>query len=84
MATLARIQSRGQLTLPHQIREQAGVKAGDTVVVRVTPSGVVELHPLPSLTIDELVALYPIAGPINEALDREAWEEAAAIDVIGQ
>jgi AbrB family looped-hinge helix DNA binding protein len=84
MATLARIQTRGQLTLPRQVREQAGVKPGDVVMVRVTPAGVVELRPLPSLTVDELVEMFPIEGPIDEARDRELWEAEAAAEIFGQ
>lgn len=84
MATLAKIQTRGQLTLPRQVREQAGVKAGDMLIVRVTPAGVVELRPLPSHTVDELVEMFPIEGPINEALDRESWEAEAAAEVFGR
>jgi AbrB family looped-hinge helix DNA binding protein len=84
MAVLARIQTRGQLTLPRQVREQAGVKAGDVVMVRVTPAGIVELRPLPSLTVDQLVEMFPIEGPIDEARDRDSWEAEAAADVFGR
>lgn len=84
MPALAKVQARGQVTLPSEIRRRAGLKPGDTVVVRLTKQGVVELSPLPSLTVDELFALYPIQGPIDEPADREAWQAKAAAEIFGQ
>jgi AbrB family looped-hinge helix DNA binding protein len=84
MSATAKVQARGQVTLPQKIRQEAGIKPGDELLVRVAPSGVVELSPMPTLTIDELVALYPIEGPIDEAADREAWQDEAAKDVFGR
>jgi AbrB family looped-hinge helix DNA binding protein len=77
----AKVQARGQITLPQKIREKAGIKPGDELWVHVTPSGTIEMKVLPSLTVDELVALYPIEGPIDDKADRDAWEDEVLNDV---
>ncbi len=84
ITALAKVQARGQVTLPREIRRAIGIEPGDTIVLRVTGPGKVELGVLPRLTIDDLAARYPIEGPIDEPADRAAWQEAAAKDVLGQ
>ncbi len=84
MSATAKVQARGQVTLPQKIRQEAGIKPGDELLIRVAPSGTVELSPMPSYSIDELAAMYPIEGPIDEAVDREAWEDEAAKEVFGR
>jgi antitoxin PrlF len=36
---IATVTSKGQVTLPKQVREAAGIKPGDKVIVRATASG---------------------------------------------
>lgn len=81
---LAKIQSRGQITLPRAIRQSLGLMAGDIVSLRSTAPDTVELKVLPRLSLADLLERYPIEGPINEAADREQWEEKAARDVLGE
>ena len=83
MVAVSKLLPRGQVTVPHAIRRQAGFEAGDTLTFRVTGEGTVEIKALPRLTVAELVKRYPIEGPIDEAADREKWEAEAAKDVFG-
>lgn len=84
MVTLSQVRERGQLTLPQEALEEAGVTSGDVLEVRVTGEGTMELRVLPRRTAAELFARYPIEGPIDEESSREAWQAVAAKDVIGE
>jgi AbrB family looped-hinge helix DNA binding protein len=81
---LSKLLTRGQLTLPKEIREAAGIGAGDLVTVTVTGPGRVELRLVPRLRLADALERYLIEGPIDEGRDRAAWQEAAAEDAIGQ
>src|SRR5687768_9542174 len=52
---LVRVQDRGQVTLPAEVRKRLGLKKGDLVVVRETAEGVL---------------LTPQVAAITDALDR--------------
>lgn len=80
---LAKMLTRGQITLPRSIRGAAGIKPGDVLAVAVTGPGRVELRALPRLTLAETFERYRIESPIDEARDREAWQAKAAEDVLG-
>lgn len=84
MTTLGKVQSRGQITLPRAIREAAGVKPGDTVIVRAIGPGRVEIKVLPLLTLEEMFERFRIEEPIDERTAREEWEDIAAGDVFGE
>lgn len=84
MVALSQVRERGQLTLPQEALEEAGFTSGDVVAVRVTGEGTMELRVLPRLTAAELIARYPIEGPIDEEAARDAWQAVAAKDVIGE
>lgn len=84
MAALSKVQARGQVTLPRAIREAAGVKPGDSVIMRAIGPGTVEIKVLPRLTAAELFERYRIDGPIDFEKDREIWEAEAAKDIFGE
>lgn len=71
----------GSVSLPEQIRAAAEIEQGDLVTFRVTPDRVIEIrtHWLPTLA--EAIERYPIVGPIDEAADREAWQDVAAAEL---
>jgi bifunctional DNA-binding transcriptional regulator/antitoxin component of YhaV-PrlF toxin-antitoxin module len=83
MATLSKVQSRGQVTLTREVRQAAGIEPGDTVIMRATRPGTVELTVLPQMTLAELLEEYAIEGPVDIAVDRERWQELAAQHVFG-
>lgn len=78
----ARVQSRGQITLPSEARRKAGIRPGDTLNVEVLGSGEIRLKALPRLGPRQLRDRYPIEAPIDEPRDRAAWQAKAAEVVI--
>jgi AbrB family looped-hinge helix DNA binding protein len=84
MAVLGKVQPRGQITLPRAVRQAAGVKPGDTVIVRATGPGRIEIKALPRLSLEEMFERFRIEDSIDEVRDREQWEEIAARDVFGE
>ena len=83
MSALGKVQSRGQVTLPRAVRQAAGVKPGDTVIVRATGPGTVEIRALPRMTVAEMVEKYRIEEPINWETYREELEDLAAEHIFG-
>lgn len=82
MTSIAKVQSRGQVTLPSQERKAIGLQPGDTVVVRQTGDQTLELRALPKITLADLIERYPIEGPVDWDVVREEWEAEAAKDFI--
>jgi AbrB family looped-hinge helix DNA binding protein len=83
MAALGKVQARGQVTLPSAIRRAVGLKPGDVVLIEATGPNTVRLKTLPRLTLAEALERFRVRGPIDDAADREAWQDTAARDVMG-
>lgn len=66
MAIDAKVQERGQVTLPKQIREEANVGHGDIVSAEVNDRGQIVLTPKRHLTIHDLRRMFPIPEPIGD------------------
>lgn len=66
MAIDAKVQERGQLTLPKQIRDEAKVGHGDIVSAEVNEHGQIVLTPRRHLTIHDLRRMFPITEPIGD------------------
>ncbi len=81
--SLARVLARGQVTLPRDVRRQAGIKPGDAIDVQVLGPGLLQFVVLPKLSPRQLRDRYPIEGPVDEASDRQAWEATAAAEILG-
>lgn len=79
---LGKVQSRGQITLPSSVRQSAGLRPGDVLAFKVVGPGKIELRALSRLTLKEALAKWPIEGPVDDAADREEWQDVAARDVI--
>lgn len=84
MAGMTRIRSRGQVTLPAGIRTLAGVRSGDSVMFRVIGPGRIEIAAFTPMTLDEMVARFPIEGPVDWNRDRDSWEGDAAGEALGE
>ena len=80
---VSKILARGQVTLPRRIRQAAGLRPGDVLAFEVLGPGKVEVRALSGLTLEETFAKYEITEPIDDAADREKWQDQAARDVIG-
>ena len=79
MLKLARVQARGQVTLPREVRKWLAIKPKDLLAFELNPDGHVRLSVVPFISATELFARYPGDGQAVDmaALRREA-EEAAA------
>lgn len=73
--------SKGQITLPKEIREQLGLKAGVRFECFVDGDGQIVLVPL-TVKLEDLIGILPYSGPpktieeINEAIVQAAVERA--------
>ena len=73
--------SKGQITLPKEIRERLGLKAGVKFDCYVDRDGQVVLVPL-TVKLKDLIGILPYSGPprtveeINEAIAQAAVERA--------
>ena len=83
MVVLGKVLARGQVTLPREIRRETGLSQGDIVVFQATSPDTIEIRRLPRLTLAEALERYRIEGPVNDAIDREQWQDVAARDVLG-
>ncbi len=81
---LGKVLSRGQVTLPREIRRAAGIQPGDTVTLRVSGAGRIEIRVLPRLRLAEALARYRVEGPVDDRVDRARWQAEAAGDVLGR
>lgn len=79
MTSIAKVQSRGQVTLPNRERKAIGLEPGDTVVVRQTGDQTLELKAIPRMTVQEMVERYGVDGSVNiEQIRAEAENDMAA------
>lgn len=73
---VATITSKGQVTIPVEIREQLGLGARDKVIFRLGKGNRVELEPLPMSLEEAYGSVAPLGRPENlEELQRIAKEE---------
>ncbi len=80
---IGKVQSRGQITLPREVRRAAQIQPGDSVTIQAVGPGTVQVRILSRLTLADLLERYPIEGPVNIAADRTKWEATAAEEVLG-
>ncbi len=80
---VGKVREDGQISLPTEVHKAAGIKPGDLLSVDVTERGTVEIRRLSTLRLSEALERYRIEGPIDDAADREEWQDIAARDVLG-
>lgn len=83
MSVVMKVQERGQVTLPKRLRDDRGLKAGDSVIVIPDGAGSYRLERLEQLTFREMVERWGRKDPTNaddvermieEGLEAEADE----------
>jgi bifunctional DNA-binding transcriptional regulator/antitoxin component of YhaV-PrlF toxin-antitoxin module len=79
---LAKVLSRGQVTLPQNVRQEAQIRPGDTVNVFVVGPGQLKVEVVHRMDPEEFFEAYRIDVPIDLAALRAEWEVDAADDVI--
>jgi AbrB family looped-hinge helix DNA binding protein len=80
---VGQVRTGGQISLPAEIQQAVGIEPGDLVSIDVTAQGTVEIRRLSPLRLSEALERYRIEGPIDDATDRERWQDVAARDVLG-
>ena len=78
---LVRVQERGQITLPVEIRRKWGLKPGDLVAVEETSTGaaVVPQKAIPAAELAELEEVFRNSGITMDEWVESAREERAQI-----
>ncbi len=77
-STITRVQSRGQVTLPKELREQTQIAPGDLVRISVTDEGNLQIAPAGIKPLEYYWEKFAIEGPVDvESMLREAEEEEA-------
>ena len=64
---LIRLQRRGMVTIPRDIRHKLHLHEGQSMVVRIQDERRIVIEILPALNPDDLFARYPIQELINDA-----------------
>jgi AbrB family looped-hinge helix DNA binding protein len=74
------VTSKGQLTLPKEVRERLGVRQGDRVEFRTDRSGRVWVEP----ATQDLMRLRGMFGPVERARTQEELDEAIRRGAAGE
>jgi|SwirhisoilCB2_FD_contig_31_14657698_length_704_multi_2_in_0_out_0_2 AbrB family looped-hinge helix DNA binding protein len=82
MAEVTKVQSRNQITLPKEVRRASGIKAGDSVLVRSTGPGTIEVRTFPRMTFEESLEKYHVDECVDVNELRRAVEEGIVADVL--
>lgn len=76
MAATTTVTSKGQVTIPKSVREAAGIKPGDKVVVRATASGGVYVgHPDKASEYEARLRALAKRRPIRDGLTTDEFME---------
>ena len=76
---MARIQERGQITLPKALREEVGLAPGDEVTITVVGDGLV-LRPARTVFDFQAPQRPPRQSGRRQVAEKSAWADAAASD----
>lgn len=72
----AKVTSKGQITIPQEVRQEMGVRAGDRVLFSIEHDGSVVIRKVPTRSLDDLVGLLGkprrkmTIGQMDEAIRR--------------
>lgn len=69
----ARVTSKGQVTIPREVRERLGIRAGDRLLFAVAEDGSVAVQKVASRALDDLVGLL---GRPSRRLTIDEMDEA--------
>jgi AbrB family looped-hinge helix DNA binding protein len=79
VSALAVVQSRGQVTLPKELREAADIRPGDRVLFDKQSDGTIAMTVIRPIPIEEIFARFADVGSIDvERLRAEVEADAAA------
>ncbi|GAW86897.1 antitoxin PrlF [Bathymodiolus platifrons methanotrophic gill symbiont] len=72
---LAKLSSKGQMTIPIEIRENLHLKTGDTLAWDAKPDGSVSVRKVTPLDLDYISAVSGTLSEWNSAADEEAYRD---------
>lgn len=75
---MARVTSKGQVTVPKAIRETLGARRGDLLIFAAHPDGRVELRRLPGRSLSQLHGALAVARSVPHAQERKRYRRALA------
>ena len=73
MSQLAKLSSKGQVTVPAEIRRSLHLKTGDTLAWDIQNNGEISVRRIEPIDIDYLSALIGTLSEWNSAEDDEAY-----------
>jgi AbrB family looped-hinge helix DNA binding protein len=85
--SFTKMQARGQITIPRDVRKKLQLRPGDVLSLFVTGPETVEMRILPRRSFADLREQYRIdatAHEIDEFLRKGEWQAEARKDVFGQ
>jgi bifunctional DNA-binding transcriptional regulator/antitoxin component of YhaV-PrlF toxin-antitoxin module len=80
---VGKVREDGEIALPPDVQQAAGIEPGDLVSIDVTEQGTVEIRRLAPVRLADLLERYRIERPIDEAAVRDEWQDIAAREVLG-
>lgn len=75
---VARVTSKGQVTVPKAIRQALGAERGDLLVFAARPEGHVELRRLPGRTLSQLHGALAVTRNVSHDRERATYRRALA------
>ena len=63
---IVRLQRRGMMTVPRDIRQQLHLEEGQPLIVRAIDARRLLIEVIPALSPDDLFAQYPITTPVDD------------------
>ncbi len=75
---VARVTSKGQVTLPKAIREALRVERGDLLIFAPRQEGYVELRRLPGRTLSQLHGALAVSRSVAHTRERMTYRRALA------
>ncbi len=73
---IVRLQRRGMVTVPRDIRQQLHLLEGQPLMVRVIDARRLLIEVIPTLSPDDLFTQYPITTPVDDD-----WHELMADEI---
>jgi len=75
---VARLTSKGQVTVPKSIRDTLGLQRGDLLMFVPTPEGSVQIRRLPGRPLSQLHAVVGVSRGVPHAQERKVYRRALA------
>jgi len=75
MIQLAKLSSKGQITIPSEIRETLHLKKGDTLAWDIKEEGSVSVRRVEPIDLDYLTAISGTLSEWNSEADEEAYHD---------